>query len=134
MLCKQVRTALERLDSSDDESEDDDAGPAAAGGAGASTATASGATERLIAQHVQEYVRERISGKRAKDPLAWWSRNHARWPMVAAVARHSLCVPAAAACSERSFSRTGNIVRSRRARLSDVKIEELSHLCCAPED
>ena len=87
------------------------------------------ATERLVAQHVHEFVRERMSPTtQIKDALAWWAAKEATWPMVAAVARHSLCVPAAAACSERGFSATGHIVRARRSRLSDEKIEELSHL------
>ena len=88
------------------------------------------ATSRLVTQHVQEFVRERLSPtSQIKDALAWWAAKEATWPMVAAVARHSLCVPAAAACSERGFSATGHIVRARRSRLSDEKIEELSHLC-----
>ena len=87
------------------------------------------ATTKLVGQHVQEFVRERLSPlSRIKDALAWWAAKEATWPMVAAVARHSLCVPVAATCSERGFSGTGHIVRSRRARLSDEKIEKLSHL------
>ena len=90
-----------------------------------------GPTTRLLEQHVDEFLNERLHPtKRVKDPLAWWAVHEAQWPMVAAVARHSLCVPAAAACSERSFSITGHLVRTRRARLSDEKIEELSHLSC----
>ena len=88
-----------------------------------------GPTARLIEQHVEEFLKERLHPtKRVKDALAWWAVHEAKWPMVAAVARHSLCVPAASACSERSFSMTGHLVRARRARLSDNKIEELSHL------
>ena len=88
------------------------------------------ATARLISQHVQEFVRERLNPtSKIRDALAWWAAKEATWPMVAAVARHSLCVPAAAACSERGFSATGHIVRARRSRLSDDKITELSHLC-----
>ena len=88
------------------------------------------ATARLIAQHVQGVVRERLNPtSRIKDALAWWASKESTWPIVAAVARHSLCVPAAAACSERGFSVTGHIVRARRSRLSDDKIVELPHLC-----
>ena len=135
------KTVLEELDSTDSEFEDE-AGPSAAGGEGSGAGGLAGdmegdralATERVIEQHVREYMRERLQpgGRRIKDALAWWSTNHARWPMVAAVARHSLCVPAAAACSERGFSRTGHIVRARRSRLSDDRITELSHLSCNP--
>ena len=88
-----------------------------------------GPTERFLKQHVQEFIRDRLNPTRkVKDALAWWAANEQRWPMVAAVARHSLCVPAAAACSERGFSRTGHLVRARRSRLGDEKIEQLSHL------
>ena len=88
------------------------------------------ATCRLVVQHVQEFIRERMNPtSKIKDALAWWAAKEATWPMVAAVARHSLCVPASAACSERGFSATGHIVRARRSRLSDEKITELSHLC-----
>ena len=88
-----------------------------------------GPTERFLKQHVQEFIRDRLNPTRkVKDALAWWAANEQRWPMVAAVARHSLCVPAAAACSERGFSRSGHLVRARRARLGDEKIEQLSHL------
>ena len=87
------------------------------------------ATRRLVTQHVHEFVRERLNPTtKIKDALAWWAAKEATWPMVAAVARHSLCVPAAAACSERAFSAMGHIVRARQARLSDDKIEQLSHL------
>ena len=88
------------------------------------------ATARLVNEHVQEFVRERLNPtSKIRDALQWWAGKEATWPMVAAVARHSLCVPAAAACSERGFSATGHIVRARRSRLSDDKITELSHLC-----
>ena len=87
------------------------------------------ATERTIGEHVREFVRERLNPTtKVKDAFAWWAAKEASWPMVAAVARHSLCVPAAAACSERGFSGTGHIVRARRSRLTDNKVAELSHL------
>ena len=87
-------------------------------------------TARFVAEHVQEFVRERLNPtSKITDALAWWAAKEATWPMVAAVARHSLCVPAAAGCSERGFSATGHIVRARRSRLSDDKVTELSHLC-----
>ena len=87
-------------------------------------------TARFIAKHVQEFVRERLNPtSKITDALAWWAAKEATWPMVTAVARHSLCVPVAAGYSERGFSATGHIVRARRSRLSDDKDTELSHLC-----
>ena len=88
------------------------------------------ATARLVNEHVQEFVRERLNPtSKIKDALQWWAGKEATWPMVTAVARHSLCVPAVAACSERGFSATGHIMRARWSRLSDDKIMELLHLC-----
>jgi len=88
-----------------------------------------GPTQRFLKQHVQEFIRDWLNPTRkVKDALAWWAANEQRWPMVAAVARHSLCVPAAAACSERAFSHSGHLVRARRSRLGDEKIEQLLHL------
>ena len=85
---------------------------------------------RFVAEHVQEFVRERLNPtSKIMDALAWWAAKEATWPMVAAVARHSLCVPAAVGCSERGFSATGHIVRARRFRLSNDKVTELLHLC-----
>ena len=85
-------------------------------------------TKRFVDQHVQEFLRERLHPtKKVKDALAWSAVNEPRWPMVAAIAKHSLCVPTSV-CSERAFSATGHLVRARRSRLSDEKIEELSHL------
>jgi hypothetical protein len=139
------KTVLEELDSTDDECEEY-AGPTAAGpsAAGPSAAAMTGSpeqsatmTQRVIAEHVREFVNERLQvgrrGRRIKDGLAWWSTNHARWPMVAAVAQHSLCVPASSGSSERGFSRTGHLVRARRASLSDEMIEQLSHLSNNPD-
>ena len=149
---RRPKTALEQL-SSTDESEEDVAQPAQAQeraqqgsehqggdrpfiavmesiGMWGNEQPNDAATTRVLGEHVHEFVRERLSPTtHIKDALAWWAAKEATWPMVAAVARHSLCVPAAAACSERGFSATGHIVRARRSRLSDDKIEELSHLC-----
>ena len=60
------------------------------------------ATARLVDQHVQEFVRERLNPtSKIRDALAWWASKESTWPMVAAVARHSLYVLAATTCSER---------------------------------
>ena len=135
------KTILEQLsdtDESSDEEEPPSSAPLADSGheamegfqqSGEERNVVDAPTERWLKQHVQEFLRERLHPpKRVKDALAWWAANEQWWPMVAAIARHSLCVPAAAACSERGFSATGHLVRARRARLSDDRIEQLSHL------
>ena len=151
---RRAKTALEQLSSTDD-SDDEEESPGATveaqpqtegtsegggdiefeavmksiGMMGGNPEALNPMTERTIGEHVREFVRERLNPtSKIKDALAWWAAKEASWPMVAAVARHSLCVPAAAACSERGFSATGHIVRARRSRLTDEKVAELSHL------
>ena len=85
-------------------------------------------TYKRIEEDVHDFVVERMNLGREKDALGWWSRHMSRWPMVAAVARHSLCIPASSATSDRAFSKTGHIMRARRASLSDTNIERLTFL------
>ena len=85
-------------------------------------------TGKRIAQDVNDFMNERRNVGRERDALGWWSRQMNRWPIVAAVARHTLCVPASSATSERAFSKTGHIVRARRASLSDENVERLTFL------
>ena len=90
-------------------------------------------TKEVLKNHVDGFVAEHNKPVTVKDPLDWWLRNAARWPIVAAVARHSLCVPASSATSESSFSKTGHIVRARRARLGGERIWQLSFLSWNPD-
>ena len=83
---------------------------------------------KRIAQDVHDFINERRNVGRERDALGWWSRQMNRWPIVAAIARHTLCVPASSATSERAFSKTGHIVRARRASLSDENVERLTFL------
>ena len=83
---------------------------------------------KRIARDVEEFMNERRGMGKEKDVLGWWARQINRWPMVAAVARHTLFVPASSATSERAFSKTGHIVRAWRASLSDQNIERLTFL------
>ena len=124
------RNIAAMFDSSSEEEDLGEEGLPAVDEAGASTAAA---RTGVIQDHVKQYMAERLhepgpSERRCKDPLLYWAKNQARWPMLAAVARHSLCVPASSSTSERSFSKTGHIVRARRASLSDDCIRMLSFL------
>jgi hypothetical protein len=133
---KRQKTAQEVFDTSSDE---DEAGPSEdCGGLQAFGGQLADSTRRVIKTHVLEYLRERLrpvahGERRVKDPLAYWAQNQGRWPIVAQVARHSLCVPAASATSERGFSKTGHIVRARRASLSDERVAQLSFLSSNPD-
>ena len=132
------KTAQQIFDTSSDEDEEGDAGASGSGGLGVIGAQLADSTRRVIKTHVLEYLQERhhqqdLGKRRVKDPLAYWSQNQGRWPVVAQVARHSLCVPAASATSERGFSKTGHIVRARRATLTDERVSQLSFLACNPD-
>lgn len=136
------KTALQMFDSSEEEEEGGleagrDLGPSGSGEP-SGTQGLGDSTVRVIRAHVQEYLRERLRAReagtrRCKDPLAYWSQNQGRWPVVAQIARHSLCVPAASATSERAFSGMGHIVRARRGSLSDERIGQLSFLSANPD-
>ena len=86
---------------------------------------------RDVEEEATEFDAERLSPAQERNrvtSLEYWARASVRWPLLAEVARRTLCVPASSATSERSFSKDGHIVRARRARLSDEHIEQLSFL------
>ena len=55
-------------------------------------------------------------------PLSWWKENCNRFPMVAALARQMLAIPATSAQSERLFSKAGQIVTDRRSSLGSDNV------------
>ena len=59
------------------------------------------------------------------DVLLWWRRHSASLPVLSALARHILAIPAASSKSERVFSCAGNTVTTRRTRLDADKVEML---------
>ena len=81
-----------------------------------------------IEKQVNEFHLERTNASGKVNSLVYWAEASRRYPIVAQVARQCLCVPASSASSERSFSKTGHIVRARRARLSEEHVKELSFL------
>ena len=90
-------------------------------------------TKWCIERQAKQFVLDRDTYGEVKDSLVWWADNAQRWPMLAAVARHSLCVPASSATSERSFSKAGHILRVRRARLTDEHVSQLTLLSWNPD-
>lgn len=88
----------------------------------------SDAAKQAIRRQVNEFHGERVNNATRVTSLDYWSQASLRFPIVAHVARRCLSIPASSATSERSFSKTGHIVRARRARLSDEHVTELSFL------
>jgi len=62
------------------------------------------------------------------DPLQWWKENSENLPRMAKVAAKLLPVPATSVPSERLFSKSGLILRSRRSRLSGEMVNKLLFL------
>ena len=81
-----------------------------------------------IKKQVNEFHLESMNASGKVNSLVYWAEASRRYPIVAQVARQCLRVPASSTSSERSFSKTGHIVRARRARLSDEHVKELSFL------
>jgi len=52
----------------------------------------------------------------ADCPLAWWAKNKATYPAVAAVVRHLLAIPATSVPSEWLFSKAGGAIDWRRPK------------------
>ena len=81
-----------------------------------------------IEKQVNEFHLERMNASRKVNSLVYWAEASRRYPIVAQVARQCLSVPVSSTSSERSFSKTGHIMRARRARLFDEHVKELSFL------
>ena len=62
------------------------------------------------------------------DPLKWWSQHCRMLPLLSALARKVLCIPATSASSERVFSSAGLTVTSLRNRLTESQAGRLVFL------
>jgi hAT family C-terminal dimerisation region len=62
------------------------------------------------------------------DPLKWWSQHCGMLPLLSALARKVLCIPATSASSERVFSSAGLTVTSLRNRLTEDQAGRLVFL------
>ena len=62
------------------------------------------------------------------DALEWWKIHTGRYPRVEALARRRLSTQASSATSERSFSKSGRIVKKERMSLTPTHVDQLSLL------
>ncbi|ODM89363.1 Zinc finger BED domain-containing protein 1 [Orchesella cincta] len=65
-----------------------------------------------------------------ESPLVYWKRNEEVFPVLSALAKKYLAVPATSASVERLFSVAGAIIRARRAAM---KISTAERLICYRE-
>ena len=79
-----------------------------------------------IEREVNDFHSERMNSPPKTCSLQYWAQTSLRYPIVVQAAKKYICIPASSATSERSFSKSGHIVRARRARLSDEHVKELS--------
>ena len=66
--------------------------------------------------------------RRHQDPLQWWACHEGLFPQLAKLAKKYLGIPATSVPSERLFSVAGELVSSKRANLSDDKIDMILFL------
>ena len=72
---------------------------------------------------------DNVGGKRVyNDPLKWWRSKQRDFPLLAALARRVLALPASQAQSERMFSTAGKIVTPVRNQLASENVELLVYL------
>ena len=82
--------------------------------------------DRIRLEFSSYAIQQTISSR--DDPLQWWCENHLRFPLVAAIARQLLGVPATSVASERAFSKAGDIITKKRNRLAPNKAEKILFL------
>lgn len=66
------------------------------------------------------------SVEEARNALDWWKMYSKSFPLLAALARSVLCIPAASTTSERVFSASGGIITDKRHNLSTDNTKKLT--------
>lgn len=84
------------------------------------------ATSRAIIE-IQRYLEEDLLDKN-KDPLKWWRDHSYKYPYLLKVVVEKFGTVATSVPCERVFSKSGQLISERRARLSQNKVEKLMFL------
>uniref|UniRef100_A0A8D8YQC9 Zinc finger BED domain-containing protein 1 n=1 Tax=Cacopsylla melanoneura TaxID=428564 RepID=A0A8D8YQC9_9HEMI len=84
------------------------------------------ATSRIVIE-VDKYLLEPII-PRSENPLAWWELNKKVYPTLYTLMKRRLSIQATSVPSERLFSKTGEIMKTKRSRLTSKRLEELVFL------
>jgi len=77
-------------------------------------------TEAIL--QVRQYVEEPFIGRR-ENPLAWWFARVKVYPRLSKLALRNFCMVATSVPSERVFSKAGQLISDRRARLSPKNVQ-----------
>lgn len=85
-----------------------------------------GGTQAVVIQ-MQMYLKEPTISEK-DSPFQYWANNHARFPLLGAVAAKFLSAPSTSVESERLFSTASNIVDEKRNRLTAERAEMLIFL------
>lgn len=80
-------------------------------------------TRKRAKEEILKY-RERASLDLSGDVLQWW-RYQGDLPLLAALAKHYLSIPATSVASERVFSTAGDIVTAQRSLLALEHVDQL---------
>lgn len=62
------------------------------------------------------------------NPLDWWRERAITYPVLSAIAKRCLCIPASSATAERNFSTAGLTLDKKRSRLDPSLVDKLVFL------
>ena len=84
--------------------------------------SSNGNPDRAHENELRSFLRATAAGDGTLDVVAWWKVNACSYPSVAKLARDLIAIPSSSVASEPAFSDIGNLITSRRTRLSEETI------------